>query len=918
MGAVSSFQNQHINLPGAHANFSKIYSDFEKNPNAENMQKVQDANKVLNEQTASSAQIINDMMKAISEMSSITNMTTKQYDKLPDNVKKALDFFKKIEETTGKSAKNLAGFGGDFPMGSSDITGNLLGGLKDSNSEFNKMTDMFSKLKRDASGVFAPMKDMAGKILGTIGSIGSTMNSLGLGVGIPTSIGEAKGYIKNSVEWYKKFGQMDVSEALAQNAQGGGVNNNILMQNRQLGMDMSLKTFDIIKYDDYANMSNSLMNSVQGHYGQGNNKGAGQIDMQSMTRTAVDLSKLYGVDSQGTISTFYKELNMEAGKTEELMRNLAGTAQAANIPVSEYTKTVTNLSLQFRDAGIGIESVQNGMRNLVMSGMTLNNAQNIMNDVSSAGNKFAQSTGNAMYFGMQSGAGSNEFEAYNALNLRWDKNGYVKDGADQKLFNAMDAALSTYTGAYGDKNSDVGKFGIQQVLKNQFGITNAKDVSQLTELYASGDIKGFGDLMSKKSDGKPPGQDELEAKLEKAASYTDELTKAEKMNTNIQQQLATVNKSLLDMIGKGLQKLISALGSAIVGLSRTITGLISGLGGIASLFTTGIAGFLGLKGATKFGGLGGSSGLSKAKGVFSATEGFSGSLAGRAGGMGAAASTSAKALGRAPIVGGLIDGGVTYFSDKAQGMTTEYAAGEAIGSGVGTIGGGWAGAAGGAALGQLLIPIPGVGAVIGGIVGGIGGGFAGSHYAKKATSAGMDYFGVKKFENGTTAAQNDSTINNDFYSNVNSSSSPMMSGKDFNDLYKIDESAFSDPINASDTAIKQTQTNIKLDQVKDTQSTLMGKSNQLSVESYNLNNSKYSEMISQAKDQFSQLTNIAKLIDSGFTFLDKMLNNMYNKMISKLSEFAKNPRLKPFWKGMNNQISALNMLFLSFQLQLYL
>jgi hypothetical protein len=288
----SSFERQGIKLTNSTNNFEKAYSNFEKDPSAQNMKNVQDAAKIIDEQLKASAQTTNDMMQVMSKLSDITKMSTDKYDKLPDDVKKMLDYFKQIEESTQKSAKNLSGLDGDFPM-SGGIGDTLTKGLKESNGELGKMSSLFGGLKKDAGSILSKFTG----IMGTIGSIGSTMNALGLGVGIPTSVGDMKAYVKGTVDWYKKFGQMDVTSAQAQMAAGaGGVDNSILTDNRKTGMDLQLKTFGIVDYNDYANMSNSLISGVQGHYGNGANKADGIGDMQSMSKSALLLNKAYGVD----------------------------------------------------------------------------------------------------------------------------------------------------------------------------------------------------------------------------------------------------------------------------------------------------------------------------------------------------------------------------------------------------------------------------------------------------------------------------------------------------------------------------------------------------------------------------------------------------------------------------------------------
>ena len=138
-------------------------------------------------------------------------------------------------------------------------------------------------------------------------------------------------------------------------------------------------------------------------------------------------------------------------------------------------------------------------------------------------------------------------------------------------------------------------------------------------------------------------------------------------------QLAEVNKNILDMIGKGLQQLISGLGAALMTASSWLSKVVTARGGLGSIITTVIPAMLGIK---------------LAKGASGLTSLFSkggGEAAGEAAeGAGALAGFGSKLLKFLPAgIGGLIDGGTTFAMDKAQGKSTGAAAGEGIGAGIG-------------------------------------------------------------------------------------------------------------------------------------------------------------------------------------------------------------------------------------------
>jgi len=115
--------------------------------------------------------------------------------------------------------------------------------------------------------------------------------------------------------------------------------------------------------------------------------------------------------------------------------------------------------------------------------------------------------------------------------------------------------------------------------------------------------------------------------------------------------------------------------------------------------------------------------------------------------MGGAAKTGVAAATRigaaAPVVGGVISGGMSavsqYGESKAAGRTSGQSAMDAgirgVGAGGGAIGGAMAGAAGGAALGSV-VPLIGtvLGGIAGGIIGGLGGGLLGDYAGKAAVN----------------------------------------------------------------------------------------------------------------------------------------------------------------------------------------
>ena len=736
-----AYDNKNVNIGNSLKNFQNAYSAFESDQSPENLKNAQKAGQEVERQFRTAASITTEILDAINKMSEINNLTVQQYDKLPDDVKKLVDIFKQIEESTKNSSENLLGIAEDFPMGVNDATSALSNGLKESNSQLSNMGNNLKNIGNSANGISNKLSSMFGNINRLLGNTSNVLNTLGFGVGLPMTAGQFGGYLGDVTKYYKLNGQMDVNSAMAQYAQGAsGINESYQDLNQQIGREMYRNTYGMIGYEDYANMTNGLLANIQGHYGQGDNKAAGQSDMYAMSRTALDLNKLYGVDSQGAISAFYKELNMNAKETEELMLKLAGTAQSANIPVSEYTKTIAEMAVNFRNTGISIEAVESGMRNLTLSGMSMSNAQGIMTSYQNASTKMSDSWGSAGYFGMLSGAGNDPFSATWALQNKWDENGNIRTEATDAMAAALDAKVGLMRSAYGATgNSDVTNLGTARTLR-QMGFDEKSSIILTNKYNEEGNSASFRELLGSAQENDKGqlviNQKDLEDKLGDAANYTDELTKAEKINESIKQELAKINEAALDKVGMSLQKAVEDLGSIMEKLSTTLNDAMNsgGLtGGVlntmldhpiltaigfnlgSNLLMQGGNSLLGRLGTSLFGGgttSGASSGIGS--GISSLFSGGSNRIA--------------SSLGsKIPIIGGIIGGGLDIFNSSSQGYDPAYSAIHGVGAGGGTILG--------SILGSALGPL---GTLAGGAAGNWLGGKFGGFMSEKVAGINAD------------------------------------------------------------------------------------------------------------------------------------------------------------------------------------
>ena len=602
------------------------------------------------------------------------------------------------------------------------------------------------------SGILSMISKTASSVLGVASSIFNTVGRIfGVNLGISSMV-------SGTVDYYKKFGQMDVAGTQAQMKQGNTYTPGLLEYNKDVGIELYKRTYGLIGYDEYANQSNNLISQVQGHWGNDQSKVEGQMDMTQLSYPALLLNKVYDVDSTSAIKTFYKDIGMTAQETEAFMYKLVQTAQISNIPVSEYVKTIENLALKFKELGLNAEVADVSIQNLMLQGMDFQTASSMTGEYGSAISRFSQDNARTGFYGVMSGQFDTVWEGMKAARDRWNDDGSVKEGSSEIVAKMIDSELGMYSGIL-NSNEDYKWTYIQDYFQ-KLGFSE-KNSAILTNKYTSGDMQGFSEFFEQASEEAEDenavtlvNQDQLEAKLQVAADNTDELTKANSMLQATQMELARVSNNMIDLIGKGLQNTIAALGGIMLKLAEIIAKGVDALSPLLGkliehpilAILTAIAAKLGIKGIGS---------LLKKSATTTATTSTSGGIGGKLVNSLAAGSKTV------PILSGVIDAGTSflgdYFGDK---KTAGYSAGSAAGKGVGTAAGAWGGAKAGAAIGTMVAP--GVGTAIGTVIGAVTGGTVGHMAGGYISETAMDAAGVKEYRN-----TEEKTVNN--YNEYNSS-----------------------------------------------------------------------------------------------------------------------------------------------------
>ena len=550
-----------------------------------------------------------------------------------------------------------------------------------------------------------------------------------------TPMGLATSFVTGSRDYYKKFGNMDINTMRAMLQQGDFYSQDVLDFNRNKTIELYGKYNGQIDFGEFAKMTNSLISGIQGHVGQ--DKISGQMDMINLSEPAIMLNKVYGVNSENAINTFYKKIGMSAAETENHLYKLIQTAQSSNIPVANYISNIATMSERFRELGVNIDYANSGMQNLMLSGMSYEDSQGLVSGVGNMISNYDNDPGKAAFFGAMTGL--DPFNAIYQTKARWEKdengNYVTSKSATENIMKMIDSEIGLYSTVASGAGEDFMKSTVIDIFKKN-GINDDKLAFMAMEKYYEGDVTGLSKIFDEAENADKTvileGRAELEEKLSLVAEQTDELTTAEHQLAITNMQLAEVGKGIYDMIGKSLTGIISTVGGIlikIVDLLSPIVELLNGLlkkaieNPITSILTA-IAAKLGIKGLASY-----------------ATKGLAGGATGAKVVSGAKTVWGALKAGskKIPIIGGIIDGLVTtgdsYFG---QGKTGAYSVGEGVGSGVGTAGG----AAVGAAIGTAIFP--GVGTAIGTLLGGWLGGKGG----KKIAQVGMDAFDVQEYREG--------------------------------------------------------------------------------------------------------------------------------------------------------------------------
>lgn len=211
------------------------------------------------------------------------------------------------------------------------------------------------------------------------------------------------------------------------------------------GISLDQQTHGYISVVDYVKNRNAFVKNIIGHYNS-DNPFLDARDMNSLARMSTIYQNAYGVSQNSmmdAINTFYKEFKMDLTDTEYLITRIANSSEKFNIPFEKHLQLIKDLSTQYKNYGLNVDSALNVINNLMSKyNMSMTDAQKMASSIgSSVGN---MNEGMAAFSGMMFSGFSNPFASIMAYKNRWNPDGSVREGWINDVTNRITGMADLY------------------------------------------------------------------------------------------------------------------------------------------------------------------------------------------------------------------------------------------------------------------------------------------------------------------------------------------------------------------------------------------------------------------------------------------------------------------------------------------
>lgn len=325
-------------------------------------------------------------------------------------------------------------------------------------------------------------------------------------------------------------GQMMYSNYLANASMGAPMSQNAHDLVFNMGQELFEKSYGQIGFNVPSTMYQNLASSVMNQPGRtGADKAS---DIMAFTKALVLPSQIYGLDN-GTIASginaFYYQNRMSAKQTIDMMMQVIGDANKAQIPVNRYMGQISQLVNHYRQLGYSGKQVVDNMGSLIADGYRMEDSASFVGQVIGAQGNFSQNKYNSI-FSVLGGGAANMWQGMFANLKTHDRYGNPYADRQNYIGSQMYSRVRMVTDMF--DNPIMKQFGVHEAA-SMIGGMNMKETQVLMNDVENGDYKKLAEHLEGSK------EDEL-VKNQKATNATKDFTKQLEQVAN---QLSEVDKN---------------------------------------------------------------------------------------------------------------------------------------------------------------------------------------------------------------------------------------------------------------------------------------------------------------------------------------------------------------------------------------
>lgn len=370
-------------------------------------------------------------------------------------------------------------------------------------------------------------------------------------------------------------GQMMYSNYLANASMGAPMSQNAHDLVFNMGQELFEKSYGQIGFNVPSTMYQNLASSVMNQPGRtGADKAS---DIMAFTKALVLPSQIYGLDN-GTIASginaFYYQNRMSAKQTIDMMMQVIGDANKAQIPVNRYMGQISQLVNHYRQLGYSGKQVVDNMGSLIADGYRMEDSASFVGQVIGAQGNFSQNKYNSI-FSVLGGGAANMWQGMFANLKTHDRYGNPYADRQKYIGSQMYSRVRMVTDMF--DNPIMKQFGVHEAA-SMIGGMNMKETQVLMNDVENGNY----DKLAEHLEGSK--EDEL-AKNKKATNATKDFTKQleqasnqlSEVDKNKSMMLASANKLSDLLVGnnEGMQQFENAIEKGIKLVTDAMTSLLA-------------------------------------------------------------------------------------------------------------------------------------------------------------------------------------------------------------------------------------------------------------------------------------------------------------------------------------------------------